>query len=184
MSHPDALRHLAGLVRRVDTDFSLAEAALWIAADDLPGVDPSIYLARLDAMAARVRSLVPDAADGSAERCAALLHVLFREERFAGNAAEYDDPRNSYLNEVLLKLVYLQRDDHPRAIATVEKMVLVDPLGAEHHRDLGLLYLAERAFGKAIASLERSLQLAPDAPATETAREHLRVATQMIAGWK
>jgi regulator of sirC expression with transglutaminase-like and TPR domain len=74
--------------------------------------------------------------------------------------------------------------DHPRAIATVEKMVLVDPLGAEHHRDLGLLYLAERAFGKAIASLERSLQLAPDAPATETAREHLRVATQMIAGWK
>jgi len=79
--------------------------------------------------------------------------------------------------------VYLARGDLPRAIATVEKMVLVNPLGADHHRDAGTLYLLARSFGKAIASLERYLQLAPDAPDAEAARQHLRAATQMIARW-
>ena len=278
MSRPDARRQLVELVHRGGAEFSLAEAALWIAADDLPNVEPAVYLARLDEMAARVRSLLPDVAEASAERCAALLQVLFREEAFIGNTAEYDDPRNSYLNEVLdrrtglpitlsivfievarragisafgvnfpghflalarypdgmvvvdsfnggamldaealqerwqqatgteppplatllapaggaaivlrvlnnLRHVYLARGDLPRATATVEKMVLVDPLGADHHREAGTLYLLARSFGKAIASLERYLQLAPDAPDAEAARQHLRAATQMIARW-
>src|SRR6266851_1655009 len=51
-------------------------------------------------MPARVGAPVMSHPDARRHR-AALLHVLFSEEQFAGNTAEYDDPRNSYLNEVL-----------------------------------------------------------------------------------
>jgi regulator of sirC expression with transglutaminase-like and TPR domain len=278
MSHPDARRHLAQLARRNSADLPLAEAALWIAADDLPGGDPAVYLARLDALAARVRDSSADADADAAERCAALSYILFHEEGFVGNTADYEDPRNSYLNEVMdrriglpitlsvvflevarrvglvahglnfpghflvavrqpeglvvldsfnrgavltadelrerwqkathsaaptlhallapadplsilvrllnnLKLVFLQREETPRAIATVEKMTLVNPLGAEHHRDLGALYLSAHLYGKAIECLELYLQLTPDAPDGDQVRQHLRAATQMIARW-
>jgi regulator of sirC expression with transglutaminase-like and TPR domain len=277
VSHPDARRYLAELARRGE-EFSLAEAALWIAADDLPGVVPAVYLERLNALAARVIENSPDGAEDSAERCAALNYVLFHEEGYLGNVSDYQDPRNSYLNEVMdrrmglpitlsvlflevarrvglsahglnfpghflvaarqpgglvvldpfrrgavlsteelrgrwqratervppalksllaparklsivvrilnnLKLVYLQRDEEARAIATVEKLVLVNPLGAEHHRELGALHLATHQYTKAIDCLERYLQLAPDAPDADTVRQHLRNATQMIARW-
>jgi regulator of sirC expression with transglutaminase-like and TPR domain len=278
MSHSDARRHLAALTRRGSAELPLAEAALWIAADDLPGVDPTAYLARLDGLAERVRENSGEAHEDRAERCAALSYVLFHEEGYAGNLADYQDPRNSYLNEVMdrrvglpitlsviflevaqrvglqahglnfpghflvavhqaeglvvldpfhrgavltaealrerwskatrraapslkrllapadrlqivvrilnnLKLVYLQRDEVPRAIATVEKMVLVHPLGAEQHRDLGALYLATQQYSKAIECLERYLQLAPKAEDAEQIRGHLRAATQVIARW-
>src|SRR6266542_2934625 len=101
MSHPDARRHLADLTRRGSAELPLAEAALWIAADDRPGVEPAVYLARLDRLAAQVRDSNPNPAADSAERCAALTYVLFHEEGFVGNTADYQDPRNSYLNEVL-----------------------------------------------------------------------------------
>src|SRR5437667_2419894 len=101
MGHPDARRRLADLARRGSAELPLAEVALWIAADDLPGVDPAVYLSRLDALAARVRDSSIEAAGDTAERCAALNYVLFHEEGFIGNAADYQDPRNSYLNEVL-----------------------------------------------------------------------------------
>jgi regulator of sirC expression with transglutaminase-like and TPR domain len=62
-------------------------------------------------------------------------------------------------------------------------MVLVNPLGAEHHRELGALHLAAHQYSKAIDCLERYLQLAPDAADADTVRQHLRNATQMIARW-
>jgi regulator of sirC expression with transglutaminase-like and TPR domain len=275
----DSRRQLAALIRHSQTDFPLAEAALWIAADDLPNVEPAAYLARLDGMAARAREISPEAAEGGPERIAAVLHVLFREEQFVGNLAEYEDPRNSYLSEVLdrrtglpitlsivfievarragltayglnfpghflamacyapdglivldpfnhgamldadelqarwqkathaeppplatllapagssaiilrmlnnLRIVCLRRGDPARAIATLEKMVLVDPLGAAHHRDLGALYLTARLFGRAAASLEQYLRLAPEAEDADAAREQLRAATEMVARW-
>ncbi len=50
----------------------------------------------------------PDASATDAPRAARLRHilgqinwVLFVEEKFAGNVEDYDDPRNSYLNQVL-----------------------------------------------------------------------------------
>src|SRR5919197_563259 len=101
MNHSDARRHLAELARRPSAELPLAEAALWIAADDRAGVDPAAYLARLDELAARVRESSADAPNESAERCAAASYVLFHEEGFVGNMADYQDPRNSYLSEVM-----------------------------------------------------------------------------------
>jgi regulator of sirC expression with transglutaminase-like and TPR domain len=108
------LERFAELVTR--EQFSLAEACLLIAADEYPRLDIPACIARLDAMAATVRGRL--AADASPEqRIAALNHHLFDELRFCGNTDSYEDPRNSYLNEVLerrtgipitLSIVYLE----------------------------------------------------------------------------
>jgi regulator of sirC expression with transglutaminase-like and TPR domain len=78
----------------------LDEAALAIAEEEYPRLDPDEYLVRLDALAERVRRRAPDLRrSGAALR--ALREVLFEDEGLKGNEAEYADPRNSFLNEVL-----------------------------------------------------------------------------------
>jgi len=80
--------------------FSLAEACLLIAQDAYPELNVEAYLHRIEAIAEGVRSRIP--ADAFAEqRIVALNNYLFGELRISGNAADYYDPRNSYLNEVI-----------------------------------------------------------------------------------
>ena len=76
----------------------LAALALHLAADEYPELDVPSYLARLDGYAA---ALAPRLAGPLADRVAELAALLFDEEGFVGNAEEYYDPRNSYLNDVL-----------------------------------------------------------------------------------
>ena len=81
-------------------DVPLAEAALAVAAEEYPSLDPAKYVARLDEIAARVRVHAP-APMRAATILMAVRTVLFDEERFRGNDEDYYDPRNSFLNEVL-----------------------------------------------------------------------------------
>jgi regulator of sirC expression with transglutaminase-like and TPR domain len=83
-----------------DDRIDLAEAALVIASREYPELDIARYLARIDEMGATLRARLP-ADMPRAERIPALNRYLFDEIGFAGNAAEYYDARNSYLNEVL-----------------------------------------------------------------------------------
>lgn len=62
-----------------------------------PDLDVAAYLARLEELAAQARSSLP----ASGPSAAALASFLFEELAFRGNASAYDDPRNSFLNEVL-----------------------------------------------------------------------------------
>lgn len=88
------------IARMPDEDVSLAEGALWIAAEEYPGLVVDDYLARLHDMAARLRRrLRADVA--TAEKLLVLNHFLFDELGFSGNTDNFYDPRNSYLNEVL-----------------------------------------------------------------------------------
>jgi len=81
-------------------DFCLAEACLLIAQDAYPELDVAHYLARIDALAATVKSRI--AGDAFAEqKLVALNRHLFNELGFRGDALDYYDPRNSYLNQVL-----------------------------------------------------------------------------------
>jgi len=80
--------------------FSLAEACLLIAQDAYPGLDVAHYLARIEALAATVKSRLPG--DAFAEQKVMVLNrYLFGELGYAGNVDDYYDPRNSYLNQVL-----------------------------------------------------------------------------------
>jgi regulator of sirC expression with transglutaminase-like and TPR domain len=69
----------------------LDEAAFLIAAEADADLDVSVQLARLDEMAAQSRG-------GTAEE---VCQLVFETLGFAGDTRTYDDPRNSYLNEVL-----------------------------------------------------------------------------------
>ena len=78
----------------------LDEAALAVAEEEYPRLDAHAYLVRLGALAERVRQRAPYPGR-SASPPPALRKVLFEEEGLKGNDAEYGDPRNSFLNEVL-----------------------------------------------------------------------------------
>jgi regulator of sirC expression with transglutaminase-like and TPR domain len=93
-----ARARLAALLAR--DPVPLDEAALAIAEEEYPRLDPDEYLVRLDALAERVRRKAPSPGR-SATALHALRKVLFEEDGLRGNEAEYGDPRNSFLNEVL-----------------------------------------------------------------------------------
>jgi regulator of sirC expression with transglutaminase-like and TPR domain len=65
-----------------------------------PALEVADYLRRIDELAGGARSRLTGARSVF-ERAKALADYLFVELAFRGNAVEYGDPRNSYLNEVL-----------------------------------------------------------------------------------
>jgi len=109
-------------------DPDLAGPALVMARLGYPHLDAEAYVARLDALGREALTRVSAATTTTHEipphvdplvfaRVAALNEFLFEDERFTGNDKQYDDPRNSFLNEVLdrrtgipitLALVYME----------------------------------------------------------------------------
>jgi regulator of sirC expression with transglutaminase-like and TPR domain len=88
------------LVAAPPQNVSLAEGALLIAAEEYEGLDVDHYLGRLAEMGATLhRRLRSDISP--TEALLALNRYLFDELGFSGNAQDYYDPRNSYLNEVV-----------------------------------------------------------------------------------
>lgn len=87
MSRVDAVERFAELVGVPDPP--LDRAALALAAGAEPELDVERWLTELDRLAEGVGSLH------------GLLRRLFTEEGFAGNQADYQDPRNSLLHHVL-----------------------------------------------------------------------------------
>ena len=83
-----------------DSSVMLDRAALALAAIEFPRLDPAASLAALDQIAAVLRLRVASASGGS-EFVQAANAYLFGELGFRGNQSEYDDPRNSCLNQVL-----------------------------------------------------------------------------------
>jgi regulator of sirC expression with transglutaminase-like and TPR domain len=93
----DAFARIAGLP---DPEIDLAEAALWIAAEEQPGVDVAGYLRRLDALAEAAAPEFPERGT-LPEKVARLNRYLFAEQGFRGNQKAYYDPRNSFLDQVI-----------------------------------------------------------------------------------
>ncbi len=83
----------AHAVSRPDEDLDLAAAALLIAEREYEGLDVSVWLGRLDELAAAARRRGRDVG--------AVRTTLFEELGFHGNQDDYYDPRNSFLNDVL-----------------------------------------------------------------------------------
>src|SRR5205085_1903625 len=71
-----------------------------LAAEEYPGLVVRRYLAALDDLADAARPWVDSAAPGG-RWSDGLSRYLFAELGFRGNLERYDDPRNSYLNDVI-----------------------------------------------------------------------------------
>jgi regulator of sirC expression with transglutaminase-like and TPR domain len=91
----EALHRLA---EDVAAPIDVAEVALRLAADEYSGLDVEGYLSELDCMAHDAQRYLRG---DLAARLNGLCRYLFHEMGFQGNAADYYDPRNSYLNEVM-----------------------------------------------------------------------------------
>lgn len=103
-------------VSDLQSEPELAIGALLIARDEYQTLDVSQYLDQLDAMAGEIRQRLAGADDPIAI-LEMMNHNLFAELEFSGNVDNYQDPRNSYLNEVIdrrlgipitLSLVYIE----------------------------------------------------------------------------
>lgn len=150
-------------------------AALWIATDVAPGLDAEALRRRLGALASplRERDLTSAAPERQAKE---LVDHLYRGEGFRGNQADYEDPANSLLDQVLerrlgipisLALVFVEvaqrlgidavgvgfpghflvKIQDQRRIAGIDRSVLVDPFDGQLLEHRDLELLAERATG-------------------------------------
>jgi regulator of sirC expression with transglutaminase-like and TPR domain len=231
--------------------FSLDRAALIMALEEYPSLDIQSYLRRLDTFAARAEALI--GADRTATSVIQSINeVLFVQEGLRGNAEDYYDPRNSYLNEVLdrrlgipislsviymeiakridfsirgvgfpghflmkhaakdrdiivdafnlgriltpndcqelldktyngtvsmnaalfqpmekrsiitrmlynLKGVYMQKEQHQKALSAIERILMLNPWTPSEVRDRGLLYMQTGLFAKALVDLDAYL---------------------------
>ena len=79
----------------------LMAAALTIARVEYPALDMEPYLDRVEELGRTAKSRLGENPPASSETIATLNEYLFEEERFTGNRDRYEDPRNSFLNEVL-----------------------------------------------------------------------------------
>ncbi|PSB24921.1 hypothetical protein C7B82_25195 [Stenomitos frigidus ULC18] len=102
-------------VEQPDEQIHLERAALYLAQEDYPELDVEAYVKALDALAAAVKERSPQSSY-PLKIIQAINHYLYDELGFVGNTADYYDPRNSFLNEVIdrrtgipitLSLVYL-----------------------------------------------------------------------------
>ncbi len=91
---------LAAVVRKASRAGYLARASLLVARGEYPRLDPTVSLAEIDRLSARVREAM---AEGITPPWRALADVLGRSEGFFGAVEDYDNPENSYLNRVLAR---------------------------------------------------------------------------------
>ena len=113
-THPEAVRLFARMMEKPDLEIPLIEAALLIARTEYPRLDIASQLDRFRNLAGRLHT---SSTANPWDNILAINQLLFTEEGFAGNDDEYDDPLNSYLNDVLdrkkgipitLSLVYME----------------------------------------------------------------------------
>jgi len=93
----------AALIARGENELELDRAALLIAAEEYPNLEVERYLEQMDSIAAAARLAVASA--DPLTQIMRLSHFLSEELGFTGNTANYHDPRNSFLNEVIERRV-------------------------------------------------------------------------------
>jgi regulator of sirC expression with transglutaminase-like and TPR domain len=95
----------------------LGAAALAIARVEYPALEPGPYIELLDRMGREARGRLAGSPARTEDAISAFNEYLYDELGFRGNRRRYDDPRNSFLNEVLdrrtgipisLAVVYLE----------------------------------------------------------------------------
>ncbi|MEE9147173.1 MAG: tetratricopeptide repeat protein [Candidatus Tectomicrobia bacterium] len=100
MDIPAARHRLAALLGRPQGEFRLAEGALLIAQEEYPTLCVPSYLARIDDMAEAIKEQL--GLELEPQQIVAKINAyLFEAQGFHGNQADYYDPRNSFLNDVI-----------------------------------------------------------------------------------
>jgi regulator of sirC expression with transglutaminase-like and TPR domain len=116
MNFSSARQYFYQEIQQPDDRIDLARAALYIAQEEYPELDPEEYLNALDTMAVELQERLPSS-QYPLRVIQSINQYLYDDLGFAGNKTEYYDPRNSFLNDVIdrrlgipitLALVYLE----------------------------------------------------------------------------
>ena len=91
---------LSQLLGKPRSEVDLGRAALVLAQLEYPDLDPDPYRKKLAAFARSIRSRLSHHASPPST-ISAINRCLFEEQGFHGNEADYYDPRNSFLNDVI-----------------------------------------------------------------------------------
>jgi regulator of sirC expression with transglutaminase-like and TPR domain len=97
ISSDSELEAFASEIHKPDAGINLARAALVMGRFEYPDLDVAGYLSRLD----RLADAAGHAAQSADLPALTLAQFLFAKLGFSGNAGDYADPRNSFMNEVL-----------------------------------------------------------------------------------
>lgn len=116
MNYLSARQYFYQEIQQPDEYIDLAKAALYLAQEEYPDLDPEEYINALDTMAFELSERLP------VERypmrvIQSINQYLYEDLGFYGNTKTYYDPRNSFLNDVIerrtgipitLAVIYLQ----------------------------------------------------------------------------
>jgi len=80
-----------------------------------------------------------------------------------------------------LKAIYVEREDHERALSAMDWIVSLLPDDAAEVRERGLFYMRLEGFRAALADLERYLTLAPTAEDAREIRVHIVELRRIVA---
>ena len=131
----DPVAEFRGFIRSLN--YELETGALLLARTVAPRLDVGECCTALDAIAARCRELIVEPSSAR-EKCRILNRVLFHEWGFHGNVEHYTDPRNSFLDQVLIR-----RTGIPLSLSIVYLLVAgrleleLDPVGLPGHFVVG-----------------------------------------------
>lgn len=129
-------------IQQADEQIDLGKAALYIAQEEYPDLDPEEYLNALDAMADELEERLPSQRY-PLRVIQSINEYLYDDLGFEGNTRDYYNPRNSFLNDVIeqrkgipitLSLVYLEiarRIDFPMEGVGMPGHFLIRPAIAE-----------------------------------------------------
>ncbi|MEO6567456.1 MAG: transglutaminase-like domain-containing protein [Opitutaceae bacterium] len=118
----DPVAEFRGFIRSLN--YELETGALLLARTVTPLLDVGACCTTLDTIAARCRELIVEPATVR-EKCRVMNRVLFHEWGFHGNVEHYQDPRNSFLNQVLARRVGI-----PLSLSVVY-LLIAERLGVE-----------------------------------------------------
>ncbi|MBW4584250.1 SirB1 family protein [Aetokthonos hydrillicola Thurmond2011] len=185
-------------IQQPDECIDLAKAALYIAQEEYPELDPEEYLNALDTMAGEAEERLPYPRY-PLRVIQAINQYLYDDLGFAGNRKDFYDPRNSFFNEVIdrrvgipitLSLVYLEiarRIDFPMVGVGMpghflirpdlpEMELFVDPFNS------GEVMFAQDCQERLSQIYHRPVPLQPEFVATVTPRQFLlRMLTNLKA---
>lgn len=102
MTREEARAQFGEIVARDEDSLELDRATLLIAAEEYPNLNVEEFLSLLDEIGEQARAR-DDFFAAPLTRIMRLSHLLFDELEFRGNAENYYDARNSFLNDVLTR---------------------------------------------------------------------------------
>ncbi|MDI1249016.1 MAG: transglutaminase-like domain-containing protein [Lacunisphaera sp.] len=100
LNFSDPVGEFRGFIRSLN--YELESGALLLSRTVNPDLDVGACCTQLDSLAARCRELIAEPMTAR-EKCRVINRVLFHEFGLHGNADNYTDPRNSYLDQVLAR---------------------------------------------------------------------------------